>query len=91
MNITDVTELTTFAAGQSDRWMFVALLVIGMVVALTSGVWMTRYFTAELKAARLEFQQLSKDFTAHLLESNKELASLIAKNTDAMNRVTSKL
>ena len=91
MDIKTVTDITTFAAGQSDRWMFVALLVIGMVVALTSGVWMTRYFTAELKAARLEFQQLSKIFNAHLLDSQKELAVLIAKNTDALNRVTNKL
>ena len=91
MNLETITEVTTLAANQSDRWLFVALLVTGMAVAVISGVWMTRYFTAELKSARLEFQQLSKEFTAHLVESNKELSTLIAKNTDALNRVQSKL
>ncbi len=73
-------ETANFMAQQTDRWMFVAMLVIFLIC----GAWMTRYFTAQIHQARLEFAVLSKEFTEHLITTNRELAILLAGTTKAL-------
>lgn len=80
-------DTTTMVSQQSDRWMFVAMLIIFIV----AGAWMTKYFTTQLERARGEFQTLSKEFHTFLSDANKELGQLLARNTEALNKVEKKL
>jgi len=73
-------ETANFMAQQTDRWMFVAMLIIFLIC----GAWMTRYFTSQIQQARQEFTALSKDFTEHLITTNRELAVLLAGATKAL-------
>jgi len=56
MNPTDVKSIIDTASSQSDRWLFIALLVIGLIV-----VWgLFRYFTAELAKVTTQLNELNK-------------------------------
>ena len=84
----------SYAAQQSDRWMFVALLFIGVVFS----TFLFRYFAAEVKSIRGEMREQNEEFIAHLKIANKEITELvktaheiIAKNSVIMERVEKKL
>lgn len=79
------------AAKASDRWLFIALLVIGM---FTVGS-IVRWFMAQLDKRDLKIEALTKEigqvrgeFTAHLLASVKELQALLARNTEVIEANT---
>lgn len=56
MNPIDVKSTIDMASTQSDRWLFIALLVIGLIV-----VWgLFRYFTAELEKVTTQLNELNK-------------------------------
>ena len=56
MNPADVKSIIDTASSQSDRWLFIALLVIGLIV-----VWaLFRYFTAELEKVTTQLDELNK-------------------------------
>jgi hypothetical protein len=89
-----VIEATNHAAGQSDRWMFVALLVIGM---LAIG-YLFRFFTQRIDALQTRMDIQSGDFINHLQKANKEMLevislaqSTISKNSLLMDRVERRL
>ena len=84
----------SFAAQQSDRWMFVALLFIGV----TFSTFLFRYFASEVKSIRGEMREQNIEFITHLKIANKEITELvktaheiIAKNSVIMERVEKKL
>ena len=89
-----VIEATNHAAAQSDRWMFVALLVIGIF----SIGYLFRFFTQRIDALQNRMDVQSSDFINHLQKANKEMLevislaqSTISKNSLLMDRVERRL
>lgn len=89
-----VIETTNFAAQQSDRWMFVALLVIGL---LCIGV-LFKYFTNRLDTLQGRMDAQTQEFMQHLKTANKEMLDVIAmanatitKNSILLERIDKKL
>jgi hypothetical protein len=80
-------DATNFAAGQSDRWLFVALLVIGLAAI---GV-LFRYFTARLDTLQDRMDGQTAEFVAHLKTANQEMLSVIASAKSVIERVERKL
>ena len=83
----EILSATTFAAHQSDRWLFVALLVIGM-----SAVWfLFRYFTGRIDTLQHRMDEQSRDFVQHLKTANAEMLTVIRSARDLIERVEKKL
>ena len=80
-------DATNFAAGQSDRWLFVALLVIGLAAI---GV-LFRYFTARLDTLQDRMDGQTAEFVAHLKTANQEMLAVIASAKAVIERVERKL
>jgi hypothetical protein len=80
-------EATNFAAGQSDRWLFVALLVIGLAAI---GV-LFRYFTARLDTLQDRMDGQTAEFVSHLKTANQEMLGVIASAKAVIERVERKL
>lgn len=80
-------EATNFAAGQSDRWLFVALLIIGLAAI---GV-LFRYFTGRLDSLQDRMDTQTAEFVAHLKTANQEMLSVIASAKSVIERVERKL
>ena len=84
----------TYAAAQSDRWIFVALLAIGVVFS----TFLFRHFANETSSIRREMREQNHDFIAHLKLANREITELvktaheiIGRNTSIMERVERRL
>jgi hypothetical protein len=89
-----VIETANYAAMQSDRWLFVALLIIGL---LAIGV-LFKFFTSRLDNLQQRMDRQTEDFVSHLKTANKEMLEVIAsaqetiaKNTNLIERVERKL
>ncbi len=80
-------EVTNFAAGQSDRWLFVALLIIGLCAI---GV-LFRYFTGRLDSLQDRMDTQTAEFVAHLKTANQEMLGVIASAKAVIERVERKL
>lgn len=84
-----LTETVNFASQQSDRWIFVALLTIGIFACYI----LFRHFTAreqflEDKIDRIgeESRKQNQEFINHLQTANKELASILTTTNSTLNR-----
>ena len=89
-----VIEAANHASMQSDRWMFVALLVVGL---LAIG-YLFRFFTQRIDALQTRMDVQSTDFIMHLQKANKEMLevislaqSTISKNSLLMDRIERRL
>ena len=80
-------DATNFAAGQSDRWLFVALLIIGITAI---GI-LFRYFTARLDTLQDRMDKQNADFVAHLTTANREMLEVISSAKVVIERVERKL
>ena len=94
MEAQDALGIINHAAAQSDRWMFVALLGIGVLFC----IFLFRYFAKETASIRDEMRGQNQEFIAHLKLANKEITELvktahetIARNSVVMERVEKKL
>jgi hypothetical protein len=92
--MTDVIETANFVSLQTDRWMFVALLVIGL---LCIGV-LFRYFTGRLDSLQSRMDIQTAEFLSHLKSANKEMLDVIAmanstisKNSTLLERIERKI
>jgi hypothetical protein len=83
----ELLNLTTHASGQSDRWLFVALLIIGLAAI---GV-LFRYFTGRLDSLQDRMDTQTAEFVAHLKTANQEMLSVIASAKAVIERVERKL
>lgn len=89
-----VIETANYAAMQSDRWLFVALLVIGL---LAIGV-LFKFFTGKIDSLQERMDSQNENFISHLRTSNKEMLEVISlaqatisKNSILMERIEKKL
>jgi len=80
-------ELTNYASGQSDRWLFVCLLVIGLAAVYT----LFRYFTGRLDNLQTRMDTQTSEFVEHLKTANQEMLSVIASARSVIERVERKL
>ena len=80
-------DATNFAAGQSDRWLFVALLIIGLAAI---GV-LFKYFTGRLDSLQDRMDTQTAEFVAHLKTANQEMLSVITSAKSVIERVERKL
>ena len=94
MEAQDALGIINHAAAQSDRWMFVALLGIGVLFC----IFLFRYFAKETTDIRNEMRGQNQEFISHLKLANKEITELvktahetIARNSLVMERVEKKL
>jgi hypothetical protein len=89
-----VVETTNYVAQQSDRWMFVALLVIGI-----GCIWILfKYCTSRLDTLQSRMDTQTSEFLSHLKTANKEMLEVIsmanatiAKNSILLERIDKKL
>jgi len=101
MDSESFVETVSFVSNQSDRWMFVALLVIGLVfVFILIRFFMSRFddLQRRIDDSQLKFDAQNAEFIRHLKQNNAELLEVIAtahqtisKNTLIMERVERKL
>jgi hypothetical protein len=82
-----ILDVTNFAAGQSDRWLFVCLLVIGLAAI---GV-LFRYFTGRLDSLQDRMDSQTAEFVSHLKTANQEMLSVITSAKSVIERVERKL
>jgi hypothetical protein len=92
--MSEFMETVTYASAQSDRWIFVALLGIGVVFTTV----LFRHFANETTSIRAEMRQQNYEFIAYLKLANREITELvktaheiIGRNTSMMERVERKL
>lgn len=83
----NLIESINFAAGQSDRWLFVALLIIGLAAI---GV-LFRYFTGRLDSLQDRMDTQTAEFVSHLKTANQEMLAVIASAKAVIERVERKL
>lgn len=77
MNPTDIKGIIDNAASQSDRWLFIALLVIGLLAIYV----LARYFTGQISSLATKHDELNKFV-------RDELGEVVGKCTDALNANT---
>lgn len=89
-----VVETANYVSQQSDRWMFVALLIIGILC-----IWVLfKYFTSRLDRLQGRMDTQTNEFLSHLKTANKEMLDVIAmanatiaKNSMLLERIDKKL
>lgn len=87
MDPTVVTKAADYAAQQSDRWLFIALLVVGGI----SIAFITRYFMAQLAAANTATYAAHQQLADYLKTTAAQGIAIIAECRDAMHRVNARL
>lgn len=92
--MTEIIETANYVSQQTDRWLFVALLVIGLAAI---GI-LFKYFTGRLDGLQSRIDTQTNDFVSHLKTANKEMLDVIAlanatitKNSTLLERLERKL
>jgi type II secretory pathway pseudopilin PulG len=78
----EYVETISFAANQSDRWMFVALLVIGILAVIV----LFRFFTNRLERVEKKMDQVQCEFNQHLKTANKEMLEVLSLSNQTIGR-----
>ena len=92
--ISQVTRTADYAAAQSDRWLFIAaLIVLGIVVA-----YVARYFVKQYEGLVTDFRQDRHKYEETLLRltqeqgaMTKDLAVVLDRNTKVMEACNEEL
>jgi sensor histidine kinase regulating citrate/malate metabolism len=80
MEPSKIIETVDHAARQDDRWMFVALLVIGLIT-----VWfLARYFMRQIAELQREIVAVRSEFEAHLRTANADMVAALTKSTEVI-------
>ena len=92
--MTEVLELTTQASAQSDRWLFVASLIVFGLFA----VGVMRYFVrqheglmADSKQARDSYQESLQSIVAEQSAANAKLITCLENNTKVLEECRDEL
>ena len=80
MDINEAITAVDHAAHQDDRWMFVALLLIGMVTIY----FLTRYFMRQIAELQKEIAAVRTDFETHLRTANADMIAALTKSTEVI-------
>ena len=80
MELEKAMEAVDHAAHQDDRWMFVALLFIGMVTIY----FLVRYFMGEVAELQKEIAAVRSEFETYLRTANADLVAALTKSTEVI-------
>ena len=80
MDIDKAISAVDHAAHQDDRWMFVALLVIGMITIF----FLARYFIREVAELQREIVSTRTEFERHLKTANAEMVAALTRSTEVI-------
>lgn len=84
MIIKSATEAANFAAVQSDRWLFVATLIICLLAIGMVAKW----GMARIEALQTRIDVNQKEFTDFLQSRNTALVGAVEKNTQVIEKCT---
>ncbi len=74
----DTLKTIDHASRQDDRWLFLPLLVIGLIT-----IWfLARYFMRQVEALQREIVATRTDFEAHLKTANAEMVAALTKSSE---------
>ena len=80
MDLESAIQAVDHAAKQDDRWLFLALLVMGILtVAL-----LARYFVRQIAALQREIASVRTDFETHLKSANAEMVAALTKSSEVI-------
>jgi membrane-anchored glycerophosphoryl diester phosphodiesterase (GDPDase) len=80
MDLDNAIKTIDHAAHQDDRWMFVALLVIGLVTIY----FLARYFMRQIAELQREIASVRSDFETHLKTANADMVAALTKSTEVI-------
>jgi predicted Holliday junction resolvase-like endonuclease len=78
MDIDSAIQTVDHAAHQDDRWMFVALLLVGMVTIY----FLACYFMRQIAELQREIVATRSEFEAHLKTANAEMVAALTKSSE---------
>jgi predicted Holliday junction resolvase-like endonuclease len=78
MDVNEAIKTIDHAASMDDRWMFVALLVIGLVTVFV----LARYFMRQIEALQREIVATRSEFEEHLKTANAEMVAALTKSSE---------
>lgn len=76
------TKVADYAAQQSDRWLFIALLVVGGL----SIAWLAKWFMAQLAISHSATAAAQQQFAEYLMNQSAESLKVISECRLAMQR-----
>ena len=80
MDITNAVATIDHAAHQDDRWMFVALLLVGLVTIF----FLARYFMRQIAELQREIAAVRTEFETHLKTANAEMVAALTKSSEVI-------
>ncbi len=81
--MTDIPAIINEAAKHDDRWLFIALLVIGLLA-----VWViVKYFMAQIQILSQRIDAIHTEYQGYLRDQNDRLSKIIAENTAVLRLV----
>jgi len=80
MDINNAVETIDHAAHQDDRWMFVALLLIGLVTIY----FLARYFMKQIAELQQEIAAVRTEFETHLKTANADMVAALTKSSEVI-------
>jgi hypothetical protein len=80
MELEKAISAVDHAAHQDDRWMFVALLVVGLVTIY----FLARYFMGEVAELQREIVAVRTEFETHLRTANADMVAALTKSTEVI-------
>lgn len=79
----DPIAIANEAAKHDDRWLFIALLTIGLIA-----VWMiVKYFMAQIGVLSQRIDAIHTEYQGYLRDQNDRLSKIIAENTAVLRLV----
>ena len=80
MDIDHAIQAVDHAAHQDERWMFVALLVIGLVTTF----FLARYSMRQIAELQREIASVRTEFETHLRTANADMVAALTKSTEVI-------
>ncbi len=80
MDVNEAIKTIDHAAHQDDRWMFVALLLVGMVTIY----FLARYFMRQIAELQREIVAVRSEFESHLRTANADMVAALTKSTEVI-------
>ena len=82
MDIKSAIETINYASGQSDRWMFIALLALGIIAVSI----VFKYLTSRLDKVEKKMEQVQIEFNSHLKTANKDMLEVLSMSNQTIGR-----
>lgn len=83
MNPTDIKSVIDVASQQNDRWLFIALLVIGLLAIYILG----KYFTGQISILAAKHDELNKFVRDEHSQLVAKCTSALEENTKALEHI----